>query len=196
MPGGGSPSRTAPRAQQRVTRSATPSRPRSSAPPTRRRRGRAATLGRKCDRVAHADGGRYAALIAIAARSASASRTSAMPQSYGTFSHLWPSVAHESARAVRPLGERIAGRPRPRVRRRRPRVPRRQPVRPVAHRTERIERTGVDVAGLCADERRTGRAAAASRRACGLVDPWHAHTRSRPRPSNAQLRDRRMRRPR
>src|SRR5689334_11126830 len=45
-----------------------------------------------------ADGGRYAADSAIDARRAAASRTNAMPESYGTLSHLCPSVAHESAR--------------------------------------------------------------------------------------------------
>ena len=37
------------------------------------------------------------AVIAIALRSASPSRVNAMPLSYGTFSHLWPSAVTESA---------------------------------------------------------------------------------------------------
>ena len=36
----------------------------------------------------------------MAARSAGGSRTIVNPESYGTFNHLWPSVAHESASAA------------------------------------------------------------------------------------------------
>ena len=54
-------------------------------------------------------------MAAIAARCAARSRTNATPQSYGTLSHLWASVAHESA-ARRPHevpARRAGGRPQP-----------------------------------------------------------------------------------
>jgi hypothetical protein len=41
----------------------------------------------------------YADVEVIAARCADESATAAIPQSYGTLSHLWPSVAQESARS-------------------------------------------------------------------------------------------------
>src|ERR1035438_6601116 len=44
--------------------------------------------------------GRYAAVMLMAPRSWSASRTNARPLSYGTLSHLWASVAQESAAAA------------------------------------------------------------------------------------------------
>ena len=52
----------------------------------------------------------------IAARCASGCAQNAIPESYGTFSHLWPSVAHESARSLprsrwRSCGEAAAQRP-------------------------------------------------------------------------------------
>ena len=96
--------------------------------------------------------------MAIAARSASASRTNARPLSYGTLSHLCASVAHESAQldavgevardgaAARPQAERAVdvhpgAAPRARAR---------------AIVGQRIERAGVHVARLHADD---GRAA-------------------------------------
>src|SRR5262249_40416971 len=43
---------------------------------------------------------RYAALIDIAFANVADSRTIAIPLSWGTLSHLWASVAHESASAM------------------------------------------------------------------------------------------------
>ena len=45
--------------------------------------------------------------MAAACASASAQKTN--PVSYGTFSHLWPSAAHESARSMPCTSGRSAG---------------------------------------------------------------------------------------
>ncbi len=58
----------------------------------------------------------YAAFVPIDVASAVGSATATTPQSYGVLSHLWPSVAHESARSTpssrcRRFGAALAHRP-------------------------------------------------------------------------------------
>ena len=91
----------------------------------------------------------------MAPRCASASRQITMPQSYGTLSHLCASVAHESARstpATSSRRSRVAAAHSPNA----PSTCTQAPCSCAAvdDLVERIERAGVHVARLRADDRR------------------------------------------
>ena len=80
-----------------------------------------------------------------------------MPQSYVTLSHLWPSVAHESARSSPATScSRLGSAQRPQAEGAVDVQPARSLGEPVGDRVERVERPGVDLAGLGADEHRAG----------------------------------------
>ena len=185
--------RTASRSRQvRSTRSATPARPSDrSAAHTSTPRARRDDLGRVVDGVAVARSRRQVGRRRPPSRrrSGAASRTKAMPLSYGTLSHLWASVAHESAaldaapRGARAPGAAAAHSPKA------PSTWTQAPARAASVRTISaigIERAGVHVAGLDADD---GAGRRASGRASARMRPWSSTgtrvTRSRPSPSSA-----------
>ena len=172
--------------QQRSTRSPTPDRPEAA----ERRVDREAT---RAPRRLRREVVRCRASVAAAAdqvggalghRGAMRARrraTIAMPESYGTFSHLWASVAHESAagdaahqRAARPGSPRPTGRTR---RRRAASAPSRARRRPRSRR--RVEGAGVHVAGLRAHDASAAASARGPRAsASARIRPWPSAARA------------------
>ncbi len=118
-----------------------PSRPRnlSAAQTVAPRQERLASMPSSC-RFAPAPGVRYAALPANVSRCRSASLSSTNPTPFGTFSHLWPSTASESARSspATSAGGRL-----PQPEERSERTVRMQPqVVLLAHVGDRLDRVG------------------------------------------------------
>ena len=83
------------------------------------------------------------------------SLTNANPQSYGTFSHLWPSAMTESARSTPAARCAVAGEMRGEQPERAVHVePRAVPLGQVRHRRDRVEVAGVHLAGGRRHDRR------------------------------------------